>query len=307
MPKKVAIIGAGNVGGTAAMRIAESGIANVVLIDIAENLARAKACDLEDARYSLGLDCRIEGTSDFGRLDNADVVVITAGFARKPGMTREDLFTKNAAVVKEVCGNIINFAKSAIVVVVTNPLDAMTYWAFKSLGFPKNRVFGMGASLDSARFASLISIKLFVSTQQIRALVIGSHGETMIPLPRLTTVRGKELAKILPESDISALVQETKQRGAQIVSLYGTGSAYYGPSAAIYEIVHALVAGQAKDIPVSAILDGEYGLRDVAIGVFARIGSRGVEKIIELQLSTEENAALHQSAEMIKTSFIDGL
>lgn len=307
MPKKVVIIGAGNVGGTAAMRITESGIANVVLIDIAENLVKAKAYDLEDARYALGRDCRIEGASDFGYLDNADVVVITAGLARKPGMTREELFTKNAAVMTDVCGSIINFAKTAIVVVVTNPLDAMTYWAFKKLGFPKSRVFGMGVSLDSARFASLISKKLFISTEQIRALVIGSHGETMIPLPRLTTVRGKELAKILPESDISALVQATKQRGAQIVSLYGTGSAYYGPSAAIYEIVHALVTGQAKEIPVSAVLEGEYGLQDVAIGVLARIGGRGIEKIIELQLSAEEKAALHQSAEAIKYSFKDGL
>ena len=300
--KKVSIIGAGNVGGTIAMRIAESSLANVVLVDVVENIAKAKAFDIEDARHSLGHDTRIEGTTDISRIENSDIIIVTAGLARKPGMSREDLLAKNSQIMAGVCENISNFSKDAVVIVVSNPLDVMTYLALKKTGFEKTKVFGMGPNLDAARFANLISKKLFVNTEYIQALVIGSHGETMLPLPRLTKVRGKPLAQILDEDEVKALVKKTKERGAEIVSLYGTGSAYIGPSAAVFEIAETILLGHTKEIPVSAFLEGEYGLYDVCVGVPAKIGPMGIARIIEIDLTTEEKEALHQSAQSIKDS-----
>ncbi len=300
--KKVAIIGAGNVGGTTAMRIAETGLANVVLIDVAENIARAKAFDLEDARYALGADTRVEGAGDLSQIEGSDIVVITAGLPRKPGMTREDLLAKNAAIMESVCRGVVDAAKDAIVIVVSNPLDVMTYLAFKKTGFPRAKIFGMGANLDASRFANLISKKLFVGTEHIQALVVGSHGETMLPLPRLTRVRGKLLTEILMQAEIDSLVKKTRERGAEIVSLYGSGSAYMAPSAAIYQLVETILSGHPKELPVSAVLDGEYGLDNVAIGVPARIGASGIEKIVEIELTPEEKDAFAQSAQSIKNS-----
>jgi len=298
--KKVTIIGAGHVGGTAAMRIAESSLANVVLIDVVESVAKAKAFDLEDARYSLGRDTRVEGSSDASLMSGSDVVVVTAGLPRKPGMTREDLLLKNSQIMGNVCENIVKYASDAIVVVVSNPLDVMTYFTFKKTGFTRTRVFGMGSSLDTSRFANIISKKLFVSTETIDALVIGSHGETMLPMPRLTTVRGKALTEVLDEIEIESLVKRTKERGAEIVSLYGSGSAYMAPSAAIFEIVEAILTGHPKDIPVSVYLDGEYGHYDVCVGVLASIGPNGIEKIIELDLKDEEREAFDFSVQSVK-------
>lgn len=300
--KKVAIIGAGNVGGTTAMRIAETGLANVVLIDVAENIARAKAFDLEDARYALGADTRVEGGGDLSQVEGSDIVVITAGLPRKPGMTREDLLAKNAAIMESVCRGVVDAAKDAIVIVVSNPLDVMTYLAFKKTGFPRAKIFGMGANLDASRFANLISKKLFVGTEHIQALVVGSHGETMLPLPRLTRVRGKLLTEILMQAEIDSLVKKTRERGAEIVSLYGSGSAYMAPSAAIYQLVETILSGHPKELPVSAVLDGEYGLDNVAIGVPARIGASGIEKVVEIELTPEEKDAFAQSAQSIKNS-----
>lgn len=300
--KKVAIIGAGNVGGTTAMRIAETGLANVVLIDVVENIARAKAFDLEDARYALGADTRVEGAGDFSQIEGSDIVVITAGLPRKPGMTREDLLAKNAAIMESVCRGVVDAAKDAIVIVVSNPLDVMTYLAFKKTGFPRAKIFGMGANLDTSRFANLISKKLFVGIEHIQALVIGSHGETMLPMPRLTRVRGKLLTEILMQAEIDSLVKKTRERGAEIVSLYGSGSAYMAPSAAIYQLVETILSGHTKEFPVSAVLDGEYGLDNVAIGVPARIGASGIEKIVEIELTPEEKDAFTQSAQSIKSS-----
>ncbi len=300
--KKVAIIGAGNVGGTAAMRLAESGLASVVLVDIAAALAQAKVFDLEDSRYAVGTDSRLEASSDFSRIDGADVVVITAGLPRKPGMTREDLLAKNAGIVTEVCASVGRFTPRAVVIVVSNPLDAMTYLAFRKLGWERSRILGMGVNLDSSRFANLIAKKLFESTDHVRALVIGSHGESMLPVPRLSSVRGKPLTQLLPAAEIEELVKATRQRGAQIVSLYGSGSAYYAPSAAILQLLRPLLTGESEEIPVSAVLDGEYGLKDVAIGVPARIGPRGVEEVLEIELSSTESQALQDSAQAIKDS-----
>lgn len=300
--KKVAIIGAGNVGGTTAARIAESGLAQVVLLDVVENIALAKAFDMEDARYSLGSLTRLEGSGDMSLMSGSDIVVVTAGLPRKPGMTREDLLAKNARIMTDVCAEIVRHAKDALIIVVSNPLDVLTYLAFKRCGFDRKRVFGMGASLDSSRFANLVSKKVFIDTQFIRALVVGCHGESMVPLPSQTLVRGKALTDLLKKDEVEELVEATKQRGAQIVSLYGSGSAYYAPSAAVYEIVKTIIAGPAKEIPVSVVLSGEYGLKDLAIGVLAKIGPGGMEEIIELKLTAAEKKLFEQSARSIKES-----
>ena len=284
------------------MRIAESGLAQVVLLDVIENVAKAKAHDLEDARYSVGLNTRVLGSSDMSLLADSDIVVVTAGLPRKPGMTREDLLAKNSEIMSGVCQNIARFSPKAIVIVVSNPLDVMTYLAYRKLNFPRNRVFGMGVNLDTARFANLISKRLKVDIKFIRALVMGSHGETMLPVPRLSLVKRKPLTKILSADDIEDLVNRTKQRGAEIVSLYGSGSAYFGPSAAIFEIVQAILSGRSKEIPVSACLDGEYGLKEVAIGVPARIGKNGVKKIVEIKLEPNEKKLFEESAQAIKDS-----
>ncbi len=300
--KKVSIIGAGNVGGTTALRIAREELANIVLVDVNENLARAKAEDILDARFALGKDCRIEATADFSKISNSEVIVVTAGFPRKPGMTREELLLKNAGIVGEVCKAIVDFGRGAIVVIVSNPLDAMTYLALKATGLPKSKIFGMGPSLDTSRFANLISRKLFVGTDDVETLVIGSHGETMLPLARLSYVRGKPLSELLSEEDVQILIKGTKQRGAEIVSLYGSGSAYIAPSAAIFQIVETIITGHIKDIPVSAYLEGEYGLSDVCIGVPARIDSQGIEQIVEIELTSEEKDSLQSSAQAIEES-----
>lgn len=298
--KKVSVIGAGFVGGTVALRIAESGLAQVALVDIAAHIARAKAFDLDDAKYSLGLDFYIEGSGDYASISGSDIVVVTAGLPRKPGMTREDLLLKNAEIMDGVCEQIKKHASGAIVIIVSNPLDVMTYLAFKKLGCSRNRVFGMGVNLDTARFANLIAGKLKISVKEVHALVIGSHGETMLPLPRLSMVGGKVLTDLLSVDEIGELVERTKKRGAEIVGLYGSGSAYIGPSAAIFEIVSVILSGQAKDVPVSACLDGEYGLKDVSIGVLSRLGGDGIEKIIPIELNADEQKDFSESAQAIQ-------
>lgn len=298
--KKVSIIGAGFVGGTAALRIAESGLAKVALIDVAADIARAKASDLNDGKYSLGLDAYIEGSGDYALIGKSDIIVVTAGLPRKPGMTREDLLLKNADIMSGVCEQIKKYAPEAIVIIVSNPLDVMTYLAFKKLGFPRKRVFGMGVNLDTARFANLISEKLSVGIKEVRALVLGSHGETMLPLPRLSTAGGKPLTDMLNPEETGELVERTKKRGAEIVGLYGSGSAYIGPSAAIFEIVRVILSGEAKEIPVSVCLDGEYGLKDVSIGVLAQIGATGAEKVVCVELNADEQKAFMESAQTIQ-------
>lgn len=300
--KKVTIIGAGNVGGTLALRVAESGLADVAIIDINDKLALAKACDLKDSNYSNGKYCKIEASGDLSLMKDSDVVVVTAGLARKPGMTREELLAKNSEIIKGVCEGIVKFAKNAIVIVVSNPLDIMTYLVLKTTNFSKKKVFGMGAGLDTSRFANLISEKLSVSTQDIRALVIGSHGETMLPLPRHSTVKGKPLTELMKEDEAQALAKLTKSRGAQIVSLYGTGSAYMGPAAAIFQIVKTILSGSESEIPVSAYLEGEYGEKGLCIGVPAKISSQGLKEVIEIKLSEQEKAEFAASAKSIKES-----
>lgn len=299
---KVSIIGAGNVGGLTAMRILEEGIAEVVLVDVVEGISKAKAFDLDDARSIIGHNNPIEATEDFFEIRGSQIVVVTAGLARKPGMTREDLLRNNYGIIREIGSNIKRLVPDSIVIAVSNPVDIMTYVLLKETGFDKRRVIGMGSSLDSSRFNNLISKKLDISSFRIKALVIGSHGEAMVPLSRFSFVKGRPLSKILNKEDIQRLVNLTKNRGAEIVSLYGLGSAYFAPSAAILEICRAIIKNENKAIPVSTYLEGEYGVSDICIGVPVKLNKNGIKKIIELDLDPQEKELFLQSAESLRDS-----
>lgn len=298
--QKVAIIGAGNVGSLSAMRIIEEGIADVVLVDIAKGIAQAKALDLEDARSTVKHNSKIFGTEDINQIKGSDLVVITAGLSRKPGMTREELLVKNGAILKDICLKIKQLCPKALVIVVTNPLDLMTYLVIKLTGFTRERVFGMGPSLDASRFSNLISQELNVPASEIEALVIGAHGETMVPLSRFSYIGGVSLTKMLPKEKIAQLCENTVKQGAQIVNLLGSGSAYFAPSASIGNLVKIIFKDEKKTIGVCAYLNGEYGLKDICIGVPVRLGKNGIEKIIDLELNKEELANLHKSADSIR-------
>ncbi|MFA5143781.1 MAG: malate dehydrogenase [Candidatus Omnitrophota bacterium] len=299
---KVSIIGAGAVGATLAHRVLESGMADVVLLDIVKNLAVGKAFDLLDASPIIPHERSITGTDDYTKIEGSDIVVVTAGLARKPGMTREDLIAKNARIVKGVSENIKCYAPGSIVIIVTNPLDTMTYLALKATGFKKERVFGMAGLLDTARFIYLLAEELNVPRSSIQTYMLGSHGDTMVPVLSKTTVSGKPLAGMLPKERLDAIVKRTRDRGAEIVGLFGSGSAYYSPSAAVFKMITMVLGDTNQTAVASACLDGEYGLRDVAIGVPCKIGKNGIEKIIELGLSKEEDAAFRASAKAIKSS-----
>ncbi len=300
---KISILGAGNVGGLTAMRIAQMGLGEVVLIDVAKGLGQGKAFDMEDSRTLIKCDYKIEGTEDIQALKNSDIIVVTAGLARKPGMTREDLLNKNAAILKDICRNIKELAPNCILIMVTNPLDLMTQFALKLTGFKSNRVFGMGITLDGARFANIISKELNVPPLDIEGIVIGSHGEGMLPLSRLSKVKGVKLEEFLDESKMKGVVQKTIERGKEIVSLLGSGSAYFAPSAAIAEIVKCIVKDEKRTLGVSVYLNGEYGLKDVCLGFPCRIGKDGIEDIVELDLNAQEKEILNKSATLLKEQF----
>jgi malate dehydrogenase len=302
MPLKITVIGAGAVGATLAQRIIEGGTGDVVMLDIAKNLATGKAYDLLDAAPVLGHECSIKATSDYDDISGSSIVVITAGLARKPGMTREDLVAKNASIVRDVTNNIKAKAPEAIVIVVTNPLDAMTYLAYKTSGFKRSKVFGMAGVLDSSRFITLLSAELKVPRSQIKTFVLGSHGDTMVAVLSHTTINGKNILDIMPQEKLDEIVKRTCDRGAEIVSLFGTGSAYYSPSAAVYKMILAIVNNTHEVMPVSAYLEGEYGLKDICIGVPCRIGESGIEEIVEIKLSPVENSAFNRSSQAIKGS-----
>ncbi|MFH1888867.1 MAG: malate dehydrogenase [Candidatus Omnitrophota bacterium] len=299
---KITIIGAGNVGGLTAMRLAEAGFGEIVLADIDGGLAKGKALDLEDNASILRLNYRIFGVGDMAKIGNSDIIVITAGLTRKPGMTREDLFNKNARILKEVCIKIKEISPGSIVIVVTNPLDLMTYLALKVTAFKPGRVFGMGISLDTARFANLISQELNLSYADIEACVIGSHGEGMMPLPRLTTIKGIELSQFLSEEKVKDITNRTMGRGLEIVSSLGSGSAYFAPSQAIAAIVKMIAKDEKRTVGLSAYLNGEYGEKDICIGVPCRLGKNGIEKIIELDLNQQERALFTQAAGSIRSN-----
>ncbi|MEW5758011.1 MAG: malate dehydrogenase [Candidatus Omnitrophota bacterium] len=302
MPK-VSIIGAGNVGGTLALRIVERQFASVTLIDIASSLACAKAFDIKDSQKSLNKQFDIVGTTDFSYLKDSNVIVITAGVARKPGMTREDLLLINSKIIKDISAQIKQFCShDTIVIIVTNPLDIITYIAYKELGFMREKIIGFGMNLDASRFANIISEKLSVSVTEINPLVVASHGQEMLPLARFTLVRGKPLTEICNKTIIDEIIKLTMNRGAEIVSLYKTGSAYYAPSAGLLELIEIILNDQKKQTTASCFLNGEYGLKDVCLGVPVVLSRDGIEKIIELDLNLEEKELFQKAASVIKNS-----
>ncbi|HVB34719.1 MAG TPA: malate dehydrogenase [Patescibacteria group bacterium] len=304
MRKKVTVVGGGFVGATAAQRIADNGIADVVLTDILEGVPAGKGLDMLEAMPILGSDAHVQGIStknaDFGPTAGSDIIVITAGFPRKPGMSRDDLLKANYAVVKEVTEAVTKLSPEAIVILVTNPLDVMAQTAFRASRFPKNRVIGMAGVLDSARMRAFIALELGVSVENIHAFVLGGHGDDMVPLPRYSTVAGIPLPELLPQERIDAIVQRTRKGGGEIVGLLKTGSAYYAPSAAVYEMVCSILGDKKKILPCSAFLEGEYGLRDIFMGVPVKLGAGGIEKIIEIELTSDERAALEKSAASVR-------
>ncbi len=297
---KITVIGAGNVGGTTALRLAQENFADIVLLDIAGGVAQGKAFDMDDARHLLKMNYSVRGSSDMQEMKGSDIVIVTAGFPRKPGMTREELLNKNAQILKDVCSNIVAYAPQAIVITVTNPLDIMTLFAIKTFGFDRARFFGMGVSLDAARFANLIARQTGVAVTDIDAVVVGSHGEGMMPLPKYTTIKGVPLDEFVDDEASRKLVDQTVGRGLEIVTLLGSGSAFYAPSAAIAAIVRSIVKDEKRIIGVSTYGNGEYGIIGSCVGMPCRIGARGIEAIVELDLSSEEKTALLRSADRIR-------
>ncbi len=304
---KITIIGAGNVGATTAQRIVDNELANeVVLVDIVEGIPQGKGLDMYEATPITGVDVKVIGTNGYDETANSDIIIITAGVARKPGMSREDLLNTNFGIVKEATLKSIEKSPNAIIIVVTNPLDVMAYTAWKVSGFERNRVIGMAGVLDTARFRTFIAMELNVSVEDVYAFVLGGHGDDMVPLVRYTTVAGIPISELLPKEKIDQLVKRTREGGAEIVSYLKTGSAYYAPSAAIVEMVKSIVKDKKRILPCSVLLQGEYGLNDVFVGVPVKLGKNGVEQIIELKLTDEERQALHASANRVK-SIIDSL
>ncbi len=299
---KITVVGAGQVGATLAHRIADRGLGDVVLVDVVEGLPQGKALDLEEASPVVGIDGRLVGSNDYGPIEGSDLVVITAGLARKPGMSRDDLLFKNAEIVRSVAEQVKSRAPSATVIVVSNPLDVMTQLTAAITGFGRMRVCGMAGVLDQARFSLFIAREIGVSVQDIRAMVLGGHGDDMVPLPRYSTVSGIPITDLLPKDRIDALVQRTRNGGAEIVALLKTGSAYYAPAAAILAMVQSILRDERRLLPSCALLEGEYGLTGVFAGVPVVLGAGGVEKVIELKLTTEESKALHASAEHVRES-----
>lgn len=300
MDQKVTVVGAGNVGATAAQRLAEKALCDVVLVDIVEGIPQGKALDLTEAAPIEKHDSRLIGTNTYGASEGSDIVIITAGIARKPGMSRDDLISTNAGIVKAVTREVINRSPESILIIVSNPLDAMCHVAYQESGFPKNRVMGMAGVLDSARFRAFIAMELDVSVENIHAFVLGGHGDTMVPLPRYSTVAGIPITELIPQGRIDALVDRTANGGAEIVKLLKTGSAYYAPASAAVEMAESILKDKKKILPCAAYLEGEYGIHDLFIGVPVKLGSTGIEQIIEIELKPKEQEALQHSADSVK-------
>jgi malate dehydrogenase len=300
MRRKVTVIGAGNVGANCALRIADRELADVVLVDIVEGVPQGKGLDLLQSGPVQGYDVLVTGANNYEPTANSDVVVITAGFPRKPGMSRDDLLMANYNIVKPASEQAARYSPDAILIVVSNPLDAMCWTAFKVSGFGKSRVVGMAGILDTARFRTFIARELEVSVENITAMVLGGHGDTMVPLVRLTNVSGIPLTELLDSATIARLVERTRNGGAEIVKLLKTGSAYYAPSAAAVEMVESILKDKKKVLPCSAYLDGEYGVHGVFVGVPVKLGAGGVEKIYEIGLTPEEQAQFGKSAASVQ-------
>jgi len=300
MNKKVAVIGAGNVGATAAQRLAEKELCDVVLVDIIEGVPQGKALDLAEAAPIEKHDAHLVGTNAYDATAGSDIVIITAGIPRKPGMSRDDLLTTNAGIVKKVTQEIASRSPQATLIIVSNPLDAMCHVAFDASRFPKQRVIGMAGVLDSARFRAFIAMELNVSVENTHAFVLGGHGDTMVPLPRYSSVAGIPITELMTQERIDALVQRTRNGGAEIVSLLKSGSAYYAPASAAVEMAESILKDKKKVLPCAAYLQGEYGIQDLFIGVPVKLGAQGVEQVLEIKLTAEETAALQKSAAAVQ-------
>jgi len=295
MKSKVTVIGAGNVGASCALYIAERALADVTLVDIVEGMPQGKALDMQQSAPLWHKGARINGSNDLAAVAGSDVVVMTAGFPRKPGMSRTDLLKANADIVRPAAEAVKKHAPNATVIVVTNPLDVMAWLFWKTTGFPKQRVLGMAGILDSARFRAFLAMELGVSGADVQAMVLGGHGDSMVPLPRYTTVGGITITQLIPAARLAEIAQRTRDGGAEIVKLLKTGSAYYAPAMSAVEMVEAILTDQKRLVPCSVLLEGEFGLKDLFIGVPVLLGAKGVEKIVEIELTAEEKAALHKS------------
>src|SRR5215217_6943238 len=300
MRKKVTVVGAGNVGANCAVRIADKELADVVLVDVVEGVPQGKGLDILEAGPVEGYDVVITGANDYEPTANSDIVVITAGFPRKPGMSRDDLLLANYEVVRTATEQAVKYSPNCILILVTNPLDAMCWTAQQVSGFSKNRIIGMAGVLDTARFRTFIAEELGVSFENVTAMVLGGHGDTMVPLVRLSSVSGIPLTELLDKPTIDRLVQRARDGGAEIVKYLKTGSAYYAPSAATVEMVESILKDKKKVLPCAALLEGEYGIQNLFVGVPVKLGARGIEKIYTIQLSPEEQAALDKSAGAVK-------
>ena len=296
----VTVIGAGNVGATTAQRIAEAGLADVVLVDIVEGLPQGKALDLAEAAPVLGHDCQVRGTNDYADTAGSDVIVVTSGLARQPGMSRDDLLAKNAGIVRSVVSRAAAASPEAIIIVVTNPLDAMCHVALEASGFPSERVMGMAGVLDSARFRSFIAAELGVSVTNTHAFVLGGHGDTMVPLPRYSTVGGVPITELMTPERIEAIVDRTRNGGAEVVALLKTGSAFYAPAAAAFQMVDAILNDRHMVLPCAARLSGQFGTDGLYVGVPVRLGRSGIEEIVTIELTAAEQAAFDASAAAVR-------
>ncbi|MDY6831969.1 MAG: malate dehydrogenase [Thermodesulfobacteriota bacterium] len=300
MDRKVTVIGAGNVGATTAQRLAEKELCDVVLIDIAEGLPQGKALDLAEAAPIEKHDAKLEGSNVYDPSAGSDIVIITAGIPRKPGMSRDDLISTNAKIIKSVTTQVAALSPNAILIIVSNPLDAMCHVAFDASGFPANRVIGMAGVLDSARFRTFIARELNVSVENTHAFVLGGHGDTMVPLPRYSTVAGIPITELMPEDRVDALIERTRNGGAEIVGLLKTGSAFYAPASAAVEMAESILKDKKKILPCAVRLNGEYGISDLFIGVPVKLGATGVEEIVQIKLTEEEQTALNNSAQAVQ-------
>jgi malate dehydrogenase len=300
MDKKVTVVGAGNVGATTAQRLAEKDLCDVVLVDIVEGVPQGKALDLTEAAPIEKHDANLTGSNDYEATAGSDIVIITAGIPRKPGMSRDDLISTNAGIIKSVTQQIVKHSPDTILIIVSNPLDAMCHVAFDVSGFPKNRVLGMAGVLDSARFRAFIAMELNVSVENTHAFVLGGHGDSMVPLPRYSTVAGIPITELMTRARIDELVKRTANGGAEIVGLLKTGSAYYAPASAAVEMAESILKDKKKILPCAAYLQGEYGINDLFIGVPVKLGKNGIEQVIEITLTEAENAALMKSAAAVQ-------
>src|SRR5438270_2296626 len=300
MRSKISVIGAGFVGSTLVQRLAERDYADVVMFDIIPNMPQGKALDILQAGPILGYDSMVTGTNDYADTTGSDIVVITSGFPRKPGMSRDDLVKKNQEVITQVTQEVVRSSPNSIIIMVTNPLDAMAQLAYHISGFPRNRVVGMAGVLDTARFRTFIAQALGVSVRDVQAYVLGGHGDTMVPLARMCTVAGVPISQLMPANRIEHIVQRTRDGGAEIVQLLGSGSAYFAPSASVLQMVDSILLDKKMIMPCAVYLQGEYGIRDLFVGVRAKLGANGVEQVIEIELNENERSLLQKSASAVK-------